>query len=414
MIDPNLIRREPEKVKEALKNRNFSPELVDQFLRVDKEFKATQKRIDELRYEKKQHSGKKLNNEVIKKLQHIKATLKTLEKIQRDYTKQREEILFAIPNIPLSDVKVGKDDSENEIIGEYGRKKIFEFKPQDYLILTEKNGLIDTKRAAKVAGTRFTYLKGDLARLHFAIFNYAFDFLLKKGFIPLVPPLMVKDEIMKGLGYIEGLEEKEKYHFTSDKLYLIGTAEHSLVPFHAHEVLSADDLPKRYMAFTPAFRREAGSYGKDTKGIFRLHQFDKLEMVSFSHPEESEKEHEFILGCARELMMALKIPYRLVKMCTGDLAFPSAKTYDIEAWFPASARYRETHSCSNCTDFQARRLGIKFRNKNNETAYLHTLNGTAFAIGRALIAIIENYQTKEGHIKVPRVLQKYCHFKEIK
>ena len=343
-----------------------------------------------------------------------KRKIKVIEKKLTIVNDEFKDLMYTLPNIPRKDVKIGKDETENEIIREFGEKPNFSFKPNDYLEISEKLDLIDVKRAAKVAGSRFGYIKGDLVLLQFAIIQYTLENLINSGFRPILPPGMIKDESAQGLGYLEAGGEQDKYHFVKDKMYFIATAEHSIIPIHKDEVLLYKDLPKRYIGYSTNYRREAGAYGKDTKGILRVHQFDKVEMISFCLPSESDKEHEFLLGQAEKLVQGLKIPYRIVKMCTGDLVFPSARTYDIECWMPGQNEYRETHSISTCTDFQARRLNIKFRNKTNKSEYVHTLNGTAFALGRILIAICENYQTANRTIIVPEILQKYIHLKEIK
>jgi len=249
----------------------------------------------------------------------------------------------------------------------------------------------------------------------------AFDVLTKEGFIPVVPPVMIKAEMVRGMGYVKSKVksqkskiEEEMYFLRDDDLVLVGTSEQSIGPMHADEILQEKDLPRRYVGFSTCFRREAGSYGKDTKGILRVHQFDKVEMFSFCKPEDSIKEHKFFLSLEEKLMKLLKIPYRIVQVCTGDLSFPSASTYDLESWMPGQKEYRETHSTSNCTDFQARRLNIRYRAKAGKLNFVHTVNGTAFAIGRTIIAIIENYQQKDGSVKIPEILQKYIKIKEIK
>jgi len=240
------------------------------------------------------------------------------------------------------------------------------------------------------------------------------DILIKEGFIPLIPPVMIRPEMMKGMGYVERGGE-EIYRVEKDNLYLVGTAEQIIGPMHANEVFEERDLPLRYVGFSSCFRREAGTYGKDTRGIFRVHQFDKVEMFIFCKPEDSKKEHQLLLKIEKDLMQKLKIPYRVVQMCSGDLGDPAAAKYDIEAWFPGQGKYRETHSTSNCTDFQARRLNIRYRDsKTNKLQFVHTVNGTAIAIGRAILSILENYQQKDGSVKVPKILQKYLGFKLIK
>ena len=247
--------------------------------------------------------------------------------------------------------------------------------------------------------------------MEFAIVQYVLHTLRKYKFSPVVPPVMISKKSMGAMGYLDrGADEIYK---TQDDLYLVGTSEQSVGPMHMDEIIDEKDLPLRYIAFSTCFRREAGSYGKDTRGILRVHQFDKLEMFSFTAPEESDKEHKFLLAMEEKLMKGLKLPYQVVNICSGDLGDPAARKWDIETWIPSEGRYRETHSTSTCTDYQARRLNIKMRRKDGKTELLHTLNGTAFAIGRILIAIIENYQQKDGSIKVPAVLQKYCGFKNI-
>jgi seryl-tRNA synthetase len=246
--------------------------------------------------------------------------------------------------------------------------------------------------------------------LEFGLIQLALDITKKQGFIPIIPPVMIKPEMMKAMGYVERGGD-EIYYFDKDDLYLTGTSEQSIGPMHADEVFEEKDLPKKYIAFSTCFRREAGSYGKDTRGILRVHQFDKVEMFVFSTPENSQKERESILSIEEKLMKELKIPYRVIDICTGDLGDPAAAKYDIEAWMPGQNEYRETHSCSNCTDFQARRLNIKYKDRVVGLRLVHTLNGTAFAIGRILIAIIENYQQKDGSIKMPKVLRKYTGLK---
>jgi len=315
--------------------------------------------------------------------------------------------------VKLDTVPTGKDDTENIVLREEGKKPEFNFQIKDYADLGERLDIIDTQRAAKVSGTRFGYIKGGAAMLEFALVNLAMETLAKENFVPIVPPVMLKPEMMEGMGYVERGAE-EIYYLERDKLYLVGTSEQSIGVMHSGETFEEKDLPKRYAGFSTCFRREAGAYGKDTKGILRVHQFDKVEMFSFCHPEKSMGEHQLLLKMEEKLMQLLELPYRVINICTGDLGDPAAAKYDIEAWLPGQNQYRETHSTSNCTDYQARRLNIKYRDsKTKKPEFIHTLNGTAFAIGRMLIAIIENYQQKDGSILVPKVLQKYTGFKKI-
>ena len=287
------------------------------------------------------------------------------------------------------------------------------FKTRDHLELGEGLDVIDVKRAAKVSGTRFGYLKHEAALLEFALIQLAMETLIKEGFIPVIPPVLIKRDVMRGLGYMEHGADEDMFAIEKDGLLLAGTAEHTVIAMHKDETFNKKDLPKRYVGFSSAFRREAGSYGKDTKGILRVHQFDKVEMVSFVTPEDDDKEHEYLLSLEEKFFQSLEIPYQVVKMCTGDLGFPTARKYDIEAWIPSQTKYREVTSASTTTDFQARRLNIKYQD-GSERKYVHILNGTAFAIGRTLIAILENFQQEDGSILVPRVLQKYTRFSEIR
>lgn len=419
MLDIKLIRENPEKIKKGIKSRNINPKIIDEILKLDGEWRKAKISWENLQA-KKNNASKEIQKgkdkkKIIGQMKKIDKESDCLKKEIQALELKLEKILFEIPNLPAPDVKIGKDESENEIIKTIGETAKFDFKFLDYMEIGKKLDLIDTETASKVSGSRFGYLKNQAVLLEFALVRFAFDTLMKEGFIPVIPPQIIKEEMMQGLGYLGGQGEAETYHFEKDKQYFIGTAEHALIPMHAGEIFKENDLPKRYVGFSTCFRREAGSYGKDTKGIFRVHQFEKVEMVSFAKPEDGDKEHDFLFLQAEKLIQALKIPYRIVKMCTGDLAYPSARTYDIECWIPSENRYREIGSISTCTDYQARRLKIKYRNdKRQATSYVHTLNGTAFAIGRTLIAILENYQQKDGSVKVPEVLQKYCGFAEIK
>ena len=409
MLDINFIRQNPAKIKEGCREKQVRVD-IDHVLNTDKEKRKYQKTFDELRARQR-----KLSFETplpLKKLTGIKNEIKKIEPRLREKKKELKNLLLQIPNPPLEEVPEGKDEKDNKVVKEWGEKSRFDFKPKDYLELAERLELIDTRRAGKIAGSRFGYLKCQAALLEFALLNFAFNTLVKKGFIPLVPPVMIKPRMMEGMGYLERGRE-DMYFIKKDNLYLVGTAEQSVGPMYTDEILDREKLPLRYLAFSTCFRREAGSYGKDTKGIFRVHQFDKIEMFSFCHPRKSQKEHQFLLSCEEKLMQLLKIPYRVVQICTGDLGDPAAAKYDIEAWLPGQGRYRETHSTSNCTDFQARRLNIRYKEKSGKLNFVHTLNGTAFAIGRTLIAALENYQQKDGSIKIPQVLQKYMGKKKV-
>ena len=408
MLDLKFIRQNPEKVKEGLLKKQADVD-IDQLLALDEKKRAYQQKIESLRFEQS-----KLGKDDIIKAQGIKAEIKNIEPELTVLEKELDALLRKIPNLPLDEVPMGKDDSENVVLRDEGKKNNFDFPVKDYVELGQNLDIIDTERAAKVAGTRFGYLKGGAAMLEFALIQLVMETLTKENFIPVVPPVMLKPEMMEGMGYVERGAD-EIYYLEKDKLYLVGTSEQSIGAMHSNEVFEEKDLPRRYAGFSTCFRREAGAYGKDTKGILRVHQFDKIEMFSFCHPEKSKQEHEFLLKMEEKLMKLLEIPYHVLRICSGDLGDPAAAKYDIEAWLPGQNQYRETHSTSNCTDYQARRLNIKYRDsKTKKPEFIHTLNGTAFAIGRTLIAIIENYQQKDGSIVVPKVLQKYTGFKVIK
>ncbi len=401
------IRENSDFYKEGISKKNSNIQIIDEILTLDKEYRANLGEIEFLRAQINELSKNvKFSQDHLEQAKATKKRIKELEAELAPIEERLDKLLYQIPNIPLDDVFLGKDETENKVLREIGKRPNFKFLPKDYFDLVEDKW-IDTKRAAKVSGTRFGYLKNEAIFLEYALVRWVMEILKEKGFIPVVPPAFISSKAMKGMGYIDSEKDlNERYYFPQDDLFLIGTAEQAIGPMHMDEILEEKDLPLRYIAFSPCFRREAGSYGKDTKGIWRVHYFEKLEMFIFCAPEQSEKEHQLILAIEEELMQQLKLPYRVVQLCTGDLSNPSAKSFDIEAWLPGQNRYGETHSCSNCTDFQSRRLNIRFRNKN-ELQFVHTLNGTAFAIGRILAAIIENYQQEDGSIEIPEILKKY-------
>ena len=413
MLDINFIRENSEKVKEACRNKNANVD-VDRVLELDKKKRELMTSLESLKAEQNKISKGGHDELAINKAKELKEQFKELEPELKKIEGELHGLLILLPNIPFDDTPVGKDDSGNVVLRKIGKLPKFNFEARDYMQLGKDLDLIDTERAGKVSGSRFGYLKNELPLLEFAIINFVMDTVRKQGFAPVIPPVLLKNEIARGTGYFEATDEKEAYYFPEDKFYLAGTSEQSLVAMHAGEVLNEKDLPIRYVGFSTCFRREAGSYGKDTKGILRVHQFDKLEMVIFSKPEDSKKEHQLLLSLEEKMMKGLGLPYQVINICTGDLGRPAASKYDIETWLPSENKYRETHSTSNCTDFQARRLNMRYKDKSGKMNFVHTLNGTAFAIGRILIMIMENYQQKDGNIKVPKALQKYCGFKIIK
>lgn len=411
MIDINLIRENPDKVKEKISLKKVNQKLVDDFLNIDQEWRKLVGELDDFRSEQKKLSQERKIEEASKlknKIQELESDLKELEK-------KRNDLMTLFPNLPFDDVKIGKDESENNVIRQEGVKPDFDFKARDYLEIAQKLDLIDVERAAKVSGSRFGYLKNEAVLLEFALIRLAYDVLLPEGFIPVIPPVMIKPEPYQEMGRLAAGQEEERYFLKNDGLYLVGSSEHSIGPMHKDEIFEEKNLPLRYLGFSTCFRREAGSYGKDTRGILRVHQFDKAEMFSFVTPQNSEEEHRFLLSMQEKLIKKLGLPYQVVEICTGDMGWTDARQYDIETWMPFQNKYRETNSCSNTTDFQTRGINFKYRKiSDGKTEYAHALNATVFAIGRILIAIIENYQTKEGTVKIPNALQEYVGKSEIK
>jgi len=388
MIDISILKDKREFLKKVLLKREVDLD-VDKIASLYERKRELLQVVERLRAQKNKLSSGKAED--MEEARRVKAELKEKEEEMKGVEQEFNALFFLIPNIPFDEVP----ETEARVIREWGKP---ENKEKDHLQLGESLDLIDVKRAAKISGTRFGILKNQGALLEFALINFVLDNI--KGFVPVIPPVLLKEEMMKKMGYIDTKEDlAERYFFEKDKLFLAGTSEQMIGPMHANEDI---DLPKRYLSFSSCFREEAGSYGKDTRGIFRVHQFDKMEMFSFVKAEDSKEELSFLVNIQEDLVKKLKLPYRLVHLPCNDMARPSASTYDIEVWIPSEKKYRETHSASNCTDFQSRRLNIKH---NKEL--VHTLNATAIAMGRMIIAILENYQTKDGRILIPKVLRKY-------
>lgn len=410
MIDIKLLRENPQAIQLAALNKGVVIN-ANHILEVDKKFRELSISVQTLREERNRLAkAAALPNEgeriaAIEEGKKLKILLEQKEHALNAVKEELDQMLLSIPNPAKPDVKVGKDDTENDVIRKVGEPRKFNFTPKDHLTLGEALDIIDIERAAKVSGSRFYYLKNDGALLQFALKNLAFEVLLKEGFIPVLPPTLIKREVMRALGYMENNGDEDIYQIPRDNLMLVGTSEQSVVPMHKDEVFNAKDLPRRYVAFSSCFRREAGSYGKDTRGILRAHQFDKVEMVSFVKEGEDDKEHEYLLSLEEKLLQMLNIPYQVVKMCTGDLGFPASRKYDLEGWIPSENKYRELTSTSTTGDFQARRLNTKYRD-GSETKYVQILNGTGFST-RPIIAILENYQQEDGSVAIPEVLQKY-------
>ena len=352
----------------------------------------------------------------------LKQALGRLENEMRTVTKELTDIVATIPNIPSPDVPVGPDEGSNVVVRQWGEKPPFAFQPKAHWDIGKERGLIDNERAAKVAGSRFTYLRGGLVRLQFALIQWALEVLgdeavlteviakndlsvPSKPFVPVLPPVMITPEMFFGMARLDPREER--YYIQEDNLFLIGSAEHTLGSMHASEMFAETDLPIRYIGYSTSFRREAGSYGKDTKGILRQHQFDKLEFQSFTVGEKSKQEQDFLVALQEYLMQQLNLPYQVVAVCTGDMGGPDIRQIDIETWMPGQDTYRETHSADLMGEYQTRRLGTKVKRESGEKEFVHTNDATAFAMGRTLIAIIENNQREDGTIGVPEVLRKY-------
>ncbi len=407
MIDIKYLRENGEEIEKAALAKRVQVN-VSEILEIDTKKRELDSEVQLLREKRNAHSATikgKPTPEQIEEGKKIKGELEGKESALNALEQELRELLLKIPNPSKPDVKIGKNDTENDVVRKVGEPTKFDFQPKDHLDIGEALDIIDVQRAAKVSGARFAYLKNEGALLEFALVQFALETLMKDGFKPIVPPVLIKTEVMRGLGYMENGGDEDMFHLEKDGFTLVGTAEHSIVPQHMDETFDVKNLPLRYVGFSTAFRREAGSYGKDTKGILRVHQFDKVEMVSFVKEGEDDKEQDFLLSIEEKLFQALEIPYQVIKMCTGDLGFPAARKFDIEAWMPGQDKYREVTSVSTITDFQSRRLNIKYQD-GNEKKFANILNGTAFAVGRTLIAIIENHQQADGSVLIPQVLQK--------
>lgn len=401
MLDIKFLRENPDKVNSGAKDKGVEVN-VSKILEIDSEYRALSTKLQEL-FAARNAAAKDRD---IEKGKSLKSDIDQKESVLNDLKQTLDELLLNIPNIAKEDVKVGKNDTENDVIKTVGEVKKFNFTPKDHVELGLLLDIIDIERATKVSGSRFAYLKNEGALLEFALVQFAMETLLSEGFTPIVPPTIITRETMKKLGYMENGGDEDMFQLKDNDSVLVGTAEQSIVPMHSDEIFSAKNLPKRYVGFSSSFRREAGSYGKDTRGILRVHQFDKVEMVSFVSEDADDNEHDYLLALEEKFFQALQIPYQVIKMCTGDLGFPVARKYDIEAFIPTQEKYREVTSTSTTTDFQARRLNIKYQD-GEEKKFIHILNGTAFAIGRTLIAILENNQEEDGSVVIPEVLRKY-------
>ncbi len=417
MLEIRLIREFPDRVKENLRHRGMLEKVqdVDRLILLDADWRKGLSEVERLRRKKNEvtqaiaEARKKGRDasQLMKEAENIPGQIKSLEEKVDEYGKQAEQILLNLPNLVHESVPVGKDENDNVEVRKWGTIPKFQFKALDHIDLGLKQGLIDVEKAGKVAGARFYYLRRDLVKLNYALIQYGLDFILKKGYELFQPPYLLHREIVAGAVALADFEDVI-YKIEGEDLYLLATAEHALLAFHADEILDGGKLPLRYAAISPCFRKEAGAHGRDTKGIFRVHQFEKVEQFIYSAPEDSWKLHEELLHNLEEFWQSLKIPYRIVNVCTGDLGTVAAKKYDLEAWLPGQGKYREMASCSNCTSYQAVRSKVRYREKPNEpTRYLHTLNSTLVATERAMVAILENLQKPDATIEIPEVLKKY-------
>jgi seryl-tRNA synthetase len=416
MIDINLIRKNPKVVEEALKKRNLDFPL-NNLIEYDKLYRQKLRELEKNRHTKNELTLKipKLNEEekekIMQEIKKVDEVISLLEKEVKELKEKRDDLLYRIPNIPHESVPYGKGEEDNITVREWGEKRTFKFKPLPHYVLGEKFNIIDFERGVKLAGSGFYALKNKGAALERALINFMINTHVKKGYKEIFPPFLITTEGAFGTGHLPKFAD-DMYKTEKDGLWLLPTAELALVNFHANETLNYKDLPIYYVAYSACFRREAGRH-VDLKGVLRVHQFNKVELVKITAPETSFEELEKLVNDAEEILRLLNIPYRVRLLCTGDLGFASAKTYDIEAWFPSQNKYIEVSSCSNCTDFQARRINLKFVGGGRKTPeYVHTLNGSGLAIGRTFAALIENYQ-EEDRIIIPDVLRPYLNFSEI-
>jgi seryl-tRNA synthetase len=416
MLDPKFIRSNPDVVMTGLSNRGAEIAPVENFLSVDEEWRKLTTRLDQLKARRNDASvkiaGLKQKKEdasvILSEMKGLSDEIKSLEDEQKNFEHQIEEIMLSIPNIPHVSVPNGKNCRDNLQVRMWGEKRKFDFTPLPHDELGKKLDILDFDRAAKISGSRFVVYKGLGAALERALISFMLDLHIKEnGYTEVMTPAMVLPESMRGTGQLPKFEE-ELFRCRDDELYLIPTAEVPVTNLHREEILPKESLPIKYAAWTPCFRREAGSYGKDVKGIIRQHQFNKVELVKFVEPEKSYDELEKLTADAELVLKKLNLPYRVMQLCAGDLGFSAAKTYDIEVWFPSENQYREISSCSNFESFQARRAGIRYRPaKDAKPEFVHTLNGSGLAVGRCFAAILENYQTKEGKLEIPEVLRRY-------
>ena len=405
MLDIKFVKENTEMVKKATENKGFDSNVVDKALKLYEDYVTELQAFEKLKHDQ---------NEVAAKSKGFSAEGKTLKealkKADLEVNEKYQKYLITanqIPNPAAPDVKVGKGEEDNEVLRTWGEKPKFDFEPKDHLALGTKLGILDFEAGAKVTGSQFYYLYGDGALLELALVQYAFEKLSKEGFLPVITPDLAKSRYYLGTGYMPRGNEAQTYEIKDTDLGLIATAEVTLAGKHADEIILEEKLPLKYIGYSHCFRQEGGSYGKSSKGMYRVHEFTKAEMFVYCKPEESMKMHDYLLSLEESIYQELEIPYRVIKQCTGDLGAMATRKYDLEAWMPGRGDYGEITSTSNCTDYQARNLNIKFKNKDGKNEYVHMLNGTAVVTSRVPIAILENFQQKDGSVLIPKVLQKW-------
>jgi seryl-tRNA synthetase len=414
MLDLKLIRSDPERVKQALSRRGAGAQ-VDELLGLDARRRELLPRIEGAQAERKTISrqigeAKQRGEDATEQMAAVAELKRAIEEGKAELEQvdaDLQRVATDLPNLPDPDAPEGMTEEDAVVLREEGERPAFDFEPRDHLEIGAALGLIDMEAGARVSGSRFAYLKGDLVLLELALVRFALDLVRAEGHEPVVPPVLVREEALVGTGFLPG-DRDQIYEVPKDELFLVGTSEVPLAALHADEILAAERLPIRYAGFSSCFRREAGAAGRDTRGIFRVHQFDKVEMFSFVEPSESAVEHERLLAIEERILAELEIPYRVVNVAVGDLGAPAAKKYDCEAWIPSQSRYRELTSCSNTTDYQARRMACRYRPSDGEAPeVVHTLNGTAVAVGRTIIALMENRQGRDGGFTLPTILHSY-------
>jgi seryl-tRNA synthetase len=416
VIDPTLLRSDPDQIRISLQRRGLTIDL-DVLIGLEAQLRRTRQEAEETRAAQKE-AGKEIarlegdeKKSAIAEVGKLADRQKTLEAEAEQLAESFEEQWAAVPNLVDPSAAEGHSEADNVEIKRVGDQPDFDFEASDFTALGSSLDIIDMERGAKVSGSRFGYLKGPAVILEFGLVRYAFDRLIAAGFTPMVPPVLVREQALYGTGFFPG-DREQVYSVPADDLFLVGTSEVSLAAYHTDEIFDADQLPLRYAGFSSCFRREAGTYGKDTQGLFRVHQFDKVEMFVFCAPEASVEEHERLLEIEESIVGGLGLPYRVMNIAAGDLGSSAAKKYDIEAWFPSQDAYREVTSCSNTTDYQARRLKVRMRGEEGNRI-VHTLNGTAVAVGRMILAILENFQQDDGSVEMPEGLVPYVGFGRI-